>query len=82
MNWTPDHYPESMRRLPGHVRLKAIEIANAMLADGCSDREALRIAIEKATQWASTSDPPLVHLGADVEARSFDRDSDESRRKD
>ena len=31
MPWTPERYPPAMRRLPLEVRLKAIDIANAML---------------------------------------------------
>jgi uncharacterized protein YdaT len=40
------------RRLPPLVRLKAIEIANALLAEGCDDGKAIRIGIAKARQWA------------------------------
>ncbi|MEJ8826546.1 hypothetical protein WKW80_31750 [Variovorax humicola] len=52
MPWTPDRYPVSMRRLPLAVRLKAIEIANALLAEGLDDGKAIRIGIARAKQWA------------------------------
>lgn len=52
MPWMPDRYPVSMRRLPPEVRLKAIEIANALLAEGCDDGKAIRIGIAKAKEWA------------------------------
>jgi uncharacterized protein YdaT len=52
MPWTPDRYPASMRRLPPAVRLKAVEIANALLAEGCDDGKAIRIGIAKAKEWA------------------------------
>lgn len=53
MPWTSERYPVSMRRLPLKVRLKAIEIANALLKEGFDDGKAIRIAIAKARQWAS-----------------------------
>lgn len=53
MPWTVDRYPASMRRLPPLVRNKAIEIANALLAEGMDEGKAIRIAIAKAKQWAA-----------------------------
>jgi uncharacterized protein YdaT len=41
-----------MRRLPAIVRLKAIEIANALLEEGMDEGMAIRIAIAKAKEWA------------------------------
>jgi uncharacterized protein YdaT len=41
-----------MRRLDPLVRLKAIEIANALLAEGMEEGLAIRIAIAKAKVWA------------------------------
>ena len=41
-----------MDSLPGVVRTKAIEIANALLAEGYEEGLAIRIAIAKAKQWA------------------------------
>jgi uncharacterized protein YdaT len=52
MPWNDLRYPPSMRRLPPHVRAKAIEIANALLAEGADEGRAIRIAIAKARQWA------------------------------
>jgi uncharacterized protein YdaT len=34
------------------ARAKAIEIANALLADGMDEGQAIRIAIARAEQWA------------------------------
>jgi uncharacterized protein YdaT len=42
-----------MRGLPPLVRLKAIEIANAVLAQGGDDGKAIRIGIARAKQWAA-----------------------------
>jgi uncharacterized protein YdaT len=52
MPWTADRYPASMRHLRRPVRLKAIEIANALLAEGIDEGSAIRIAIAKARDWA------------------------------
>ena len=52
MPWTPQRYPASMSHLPGAVHAKAIEIANALLAEGTEEGKAIRIAIAKAKQWA------------------------------
>jgi uncharacterized protein YdaT len=53
MPWTAEYFPASMRNLPPAVRLKAIEIANALLADGHEEGQAIRIAISSAKKWAS-----------------------------
>lgn len=53
MPWTPTRYPPAMRRLPLPVRLKAIEIANALLDEGHDEGRAIRIGIAKAKEWAS-----------------------------
>jgi uncharacterized protein YdaT len=52
MPWTPDRYLPSMRRLPLEVRLKAIEIANALLEEEGDEGKAIRIGIAKAKEWA------------------------------
>ncbi len=52
MPWTNDDYPVSMRHLAAPVREKAIEIANALLAERMDEGMAIRVAIAKAKQWA------------------------------
>ena len=52
MPWDETYYPPAMRHLPPEVRTKAIEMANALLAEGNDDAAALRIAFAKAKQWA------------------------------
>lgn len=53
MPWDATHYPVSMRQLPALVRVKAIEIANALLARGLPEGSAIRIAIAQAKRWAA-----------------------------
>ncbi len=52
MPWTAERYPPSMTRLAPLVRRKAIEIANAMLGEGCDEGKAIRIGIARAKLWA------------------------------
>jgi len=52
MPWNESYYPRSMEHLPPLVRLKAIEIANALLEEGYEEGKAIRIAIAKAKEWA------------------------------
>jgi uncharacterized protein YdaT len=59
MPWSPDYFPASMRNLSEAVRLKAIAIANALLADGMEEGMAIRIAIAKSKEWAQQHGLPL-----------------------
>ena len=52
MPWSSDEFPASMSNLSPQVREKAIEIANALLAEGMEEGKAIRIAIAKAKEWA------------------------------
>ncbi len=52
MPWTASRFPLAMEHLPAKVREKAIEIANALLAEGMEEGKAIRIAIAKAKEWA------------------------------
>ena len=52
MPWSAERYPVSMKNLPPRARHKAIEIANALLASGRPEGQAIRIAIWSARRWA------------------------------
>ena len=54
MPWDEFHFPPAMQHLPDWVREKAIEIANALLAEGYDEGRAIRIAVAQAKRWAST----------------------------
>lgn len=54
--WDETYYPRSMRNLAPEVRLKAIEIANALLEQGYDEGKAIRIAIARAKKWADDRD--------------------------
>jgi uncharacterized protein YdaT len=51
--WTESYFPHSMVNLAPIVRAKAIEIANALLAEGYEEGRAIRIAIAQAKRWAN-----------------------------
>lgn len=53
MPYTKNEYPDSLKNFMAPVRNKAIEIANALLADGSDEARAIAIATSKAEEWAS-----------------------------
>jgi len=59
MPWSEDRFPVSMRHLSVQVRRKAIEIANALLAEGMEEGRAIRIAIARAEAWAERRGLPV-----------------------
>ena len=59
MPWTALRYPVSMRHLSEVTRAKAIEIANALLAEGADEGRAIRIGIARAEAWARTRGLPV-----------------------
>jgi uncharacterized protein YdaT len=52
MPWNAAYFPTSMRHLSQAARERAIALANALLAEGMEEGQAIRIAIAKARQWA------------------------------
>jgi uncharacterized protein YdaT len=59
MPWNDAYYPTSMRHLSEVTRSKAIDIANALLAEGMEEGKAIRIAIAKAKEWAQDHGLPV-----------------------
>jgi uncharacterized protein YdaT len=59
MPWSATDFPVSMRHLSAAAREKAIEIVNALLADGMDDGKAIRIAIAQAKRWAQDHGLPV-----------------------
>ena len=52
MPWNAGYFPSSMQHLSEVTRIKAIEIANALLAQGMDEGKAIRIAIARSKEWA------------------------------
>ncbi len=59
MPWSELDYPVSMRHLAPATRAKALEIANALLAEGMEEGRAIRIGIAKAKEWAERRGLPV-----------------------
>ncbi|MBB6450548.1 uncharacterized protein YdaT [Geomicrobium halophilum] len=51
MPWNMNDYPSSLKNLDQAVRKKAIEVGNAMLADGHDEGRAIPIATQQAKEW-------------------------------
>lgn len=62
MPWTSERYPPAMRELAPRVRGKAIEIANAMLAEDGDEAKAIRVGIAKAREWAARHEAPPAYV--------------------
>jgi uncharacterized protein YdaT len=60
MPWSSKRFPPAMTHMAPLVREKAIEIANALLADGYEEGRAIRIAIAQAKRWARRHGIALV----------------------
>src|SRR2546425_5066184 len=79
MPWTKNDYPVSMKNLPGDVRDKAIEIANALLEEKHMDEGiAIATAISRAKDWAvnhgrSTTSKTKDSRATDVKQHGEDR---------
>ncbi|WP_412989384.1 DUF2188 domain-containing protein [Pediococcus siamensis] len=56
MPWDMKDYPASMKNMKELVRKKAIDIANALLADGYPDDRAIPIATKQAEKWFQDAD--------------------------
>ena len=52
MPYTKKDYPDSLKYFMAPVRNKAIDIANALLADGNDESKAIAIATAQAEKWA------------------------------
>lgn len=51
MPWTKEDYPASWKNFDEVTRLKAIDIANALLEEGYEEGRAIPIATAKAKEW-------------------------------
>ena len=51
MPWSEEEYPVSMKNLTPEVRSKAIDIANALLAEGYAEGRAIAIGTAQAEEW-------------------------------
>lgn len=62
MPWSDSYFPRSMVNLPQRTRHKAIEIANALLAEGYEEGRAIRIGVSQARRWAESARERRSHV--------------------
>jgi uncharacterized protein YdaT len=64
MPWTKLNYPNAMKNLPGEVRNKAIEIANALLSEKTMEEGiVIATAISSAKEWAANRISDVKKIG-------------------
>ena len=71
MPWTKLEYPVSMRTLTPIVRAKAIEIANALMAENIEIQTAVITAINRARDWAANHFKDLDNLSGNLSKSEF-----------
>lgn len=84
MPWTKDDYPNTMKNLDKNVRLKAIDILNAMLADGYEEENAIPIAISQAKSWTKDANTKELDelMNKDITDHKKDPDNTSARLQD
>ncbi|MGM8365423.1 DUF2188 domain-containing protein [Virgibacillus sp. W0181] len=55
MPWTMNDYPSSLKNLDKITKMKAIDIANAMVDEGYDEDSAIPIATEQAKEWVENA---------------------------
>lgn len=66
MAWNMKDYPNSMKNMQELERKKAIDIANALLAEGYNDERAIPIAMSQAEKWYDSA--------SETEKRKFSKE--------
>ncbi len=82
MPWDTNDYPSSLKNLDTPVRKKAIDIGNAMIAEGYEEGRAIPIATEQAKEWynnASQSEIKEMKQKADKDLKQHKEGARDSR---
>ncbi|CCH55662.1 hypothetical protein BN8_04940 [Fibrisoma limi BUZ 3] len=79
MPYTKKEYPASLKNFMAPVRNKAIDIANALLADGNDEQKSIAIATAQAEDWATKRGMKLRKDNA-PETKSAKRAKEEAKR--
>lgn len=72
MPWDMNDYPDSMKNMDPVLRKKAIDIANALEADGYEDSRAIPIAHAQAQEWFDNA--------SKEEIKSFENEADPTKK--
>ena len=82
MPWTEKDYPESLKNFDETTRRKAIDIANAMVADGYDEDRAIPIATARAKEWALDADPKEKREFQDKDITTHEGSTDRAKLQD
>lgn len=82
MPYTKSDYPNSMKNLDRTVRIKAIDILNAMLEDGYEEDSAIPISISQAKEWIEEADQKEIDELLKKDITTHEEDSDSARLQD
>lgn len=82
MPYTKSDYPNSMKNLERTVRIKAIDILNAMLEDGYEEDSAIPISISQAKEWIEEADQKEIDELLKKDITTHEEDSDSARLQD
>lgn len=82
MPYTKDDFPNSMKNLDKIVRIKAIDILNAMLKEGYKEENAIPISISQAKEWAEKADQKDKDDLLKKDITSHEKTSDSARLQD
>ncbi|MDN6167964.1 MAG: DUF2188 domain-containing protein [Lactococcus lactis] len=82
MPYTKSDYPDSMKGLDKNVRIKAIDILNAMLEEGYDEDSAIPISIDQAKDWIEDAGEEEIEKLSDKDLTKHEESSDSSRLQD
>lgn len=82
MPWTEKDYPESLKNFDETTRRKAIDIANAMVADGYDEDRAIPIATARVKEWALDADPKEKRELQDKDITTHEGSTDRAKLQD
>lgn len=82
MPYTKSDYPNSMKNLDEVVRVKAIDILNAMLKDGYDEDTAIPISIDQAKKWREKADQQEQEKLLNKDITKHKKTSDSARLQD
>lgn len=82
MPYTKSDYPNTMKNLDQIVRVKAIDILNAMLKEGYDEENAIPISISQAKEWKEKASQKEKDQLFDKDITAHDKKSDTSRLQD
>lgn len=78
MPYTKSDYPDSMKNLDKNVRIKAIDILNAMLEEGYDEENAIPISIDQAKDWIEDASKKEMDELSDKDLNEHEEKGDSS----